>query len=65
MAGGHDLDAAVGVTDGDGSGCISSMYSQIGPLSASIRPFIFRTGTLPAGLRRRKSGSGSRLAQTA
>ena len=42
-----------------GSGCTSSRYSQIAVLSAIVLPFIFSTGTLPAGLRRRKSGCGS------
>jgi hypothetical protein len=35
------------------------MYSQIAPLSAMVFPSMRSTGTLPAGLRRRKSGSAS------
>ena len=42
-----------------GSGCTSSRYSQMAKDSAMVLPSILSTGTLAAGLRRRKSASFS------
>jgi hypothetical protein len=42
-----------------GSGWVSSIYSQIAPLSVRVKPSILRIGTLPAGLRCRNSLDGS------
>ncbi len=42
-----------------GAGTVSSIYSQIAWLSERTLVSIRSTGTLPAGLRRRKSGEGS------